>query len=338
MSVVARDSGIECTAGTAADVARPAAARSAPGTARLVLAFMTVYIVWGSTYLAIRVAIETLPPLTMAGIRFVIAGSLLYAIRRPQRAAPLTRRNWLTAGTVGVLMLLGGNGLVCWAEQSVASGLAALLVGAVPIWMVVLDWLIYGGPRPTRTIVAGLVLGLSGIYLLIGPEHLGGQPVSLSGTAALLVACAAWSLGSLYSRHGDLPASTWTATALEMLIGGAALLLVGALLGEPVRIDLHAVSWRSLAALIYLIIFGSILALTAYKWLLQVSPPTRVATYAYVNPVIAILLGTVLAHEPLSPRVLAAVAVILSAVIVITRYAAASPAASPPAPVHGASE
>ena len=219
-------------------------------------------------------------------------------------------------------MLLGGNGLVCWAEQTVASGLAALLIATVPIWMVVLDWLVYRGPRPTRMMVFGLAVGLAGIYILIGPENLGGQRLDLLGGGALLLACVFWTLGSLYSRRGKLPASNWLATAMEMLVGGAALLLVGAAAGEPARINLHAVSLRSLLALGYLIVFGSIVALTAYKWMLQVSTPARVATYAYVNPVIAILLGTALAAEPFTPRIALAAAVILAAVVLITRCSA----------------
>jgi drug/metabolite transporter (DMT)-like permease len=296
----------------------------APSRLKIVAAFAAVYVVWGSTYLAIRIGVETLPPFSMAGVRFLIAGLMMYAFVRPRVTERPTARNWLATGIVGCLMLLGGNGLVCWAEQTVASGLAALLVATVPIWMVVLDWLIYRGPRPSRAIVLGLVVGLAGIYVLIGPEDLGGERLNVLGGVALLLACVFWALGSLHSRRAALPHSSWLATAMEMIVGGVALLVVGALTGETGHISLQAISLRSVLALAYLIVFGSMVGLTSYKWLLHVCAPARVATYAYVNPVIAILLGA-LVGEPLTPRVALAAAVIVAAVVIITRYSAPSP-------------
>ena len=290
---------------------------------KIMAGLAVIYVVWGSTYFAIRIAIETLPPMTMAGLRWLIAGLPLYVLLR-LRGEPIRppRRQWLAAGVIGSLMLLGGNGLVCWAEQTVASGLAALIVGTVPLWIVLLEWLVFRGTRPTGRMLGGLILGLAGILILVGPRRLGGQPIHLPGGIALLLACAFWALGSLYSRRADLPRSTWLATAMEMILGGAVLLIVGLAVGEAGKLDLAAISLRSVLALGYLVVFGSVVALTTYLWLLQVCLPARVATYAYVNPVIAILLGTLFANEPLSPRVAVAAAVIVAAVVVITRSSA----------------
>jgi drug/metabolite transporter (DMT)-like permease len=293
--------------------------RARPSLAALIAAYAAVYILWGSTYLGIRIAIETLPPFIMASARYLVAGALLYAYARRLERSPLTLRQWRDAAIVGTLMMLGGNGLVCWAEQHVASGLAALLIGTVPLWIVVLHWLVYHGPRPTRIMVVGLFVGLVGIYVLIGPQRIGGEPVYWPGAVALLAACAFWALGSLYSRRANLPKSTPLAASMEMLTGGAALLVVGLVMGEPSRVNLAAMSVRSVLALGYLIVFGSLIALTAYMWLLQVSAPAHVATYAYVNPVIAIILGALVAHEPFTPRVAVAGAIIIAAVVVITQ-------------------
>ena len=175
----------------------------------VVVAFAIVYIVWGSTYLAILFAIETIPPFLSAGFRFLSAGLLLYAFIRPRQQAAPTARNWLAAAVVGCLMLVGGNSMVCWAEQTVPSGVAALIIGTVPLWMVLFEWLLYRGPRPTPVILVGLLTGLAGVYLLIGPGEFGGEPVDAAGGIALLFACVFWSFGSLHSRHARLPA--WAA-------------------------------------------------------------------------------------------------------------------------------
>lgn len=281
-------------------------------------AFATVYLVWGSTYLAIRFAIETLPPFLMAGARFLLAGLILLFIVRRRERTVMTGWHWFSAGLTGSLMLIGGNGLVCWAEQTVPSGLAALLIATVPLWMVVLDWLAFGGTRPRARVIFGLIVGLFGVYLLIGPSTIGGERVDLAGGLALLAACMFWSLGSLHSRRAKLPGSPFLATAMQMSIAGALLLVVGALSGELGRLDVSRVSFKSGLALGYLVVFGSILALTAYTWLLRVSSPARVSTYAYVNPVVALMLGALLAGESLTPRVVLAATVILGAVILIT--------------------
>ena len=291
-----------------------------PPTWKVIAGFGVVYVVWGSTYFAIRIGVETLPPFTLAGVRWLVAGLILFVFPIVRSRPRVTAAQWRAAALVGGLMLLGGNGLVCWAEQWVASGLAALLVGTVPLWLVFLDWICFRGERPGRATLVGLLLGSAGVLILVGPHSLGGQPIHIPGAIALVIACACWALGSLYSRRVDVPSPMWLASATQMIAGGVILLGVALATGEFPRVHVHAVSWRSLAALIYLILAGSIITLTTYLWLLKVSTPARLATYAYVNPLIAILLGCWLLGEPFTPRVALAAAVILTAVVVITQY------------------
>lgn len=299
---------------------------ASPSRAALVAAFAAVYLIWGSTYLAIRFAIETLPPFLMAGTRFVIAGALLYAWMRMRGQPRPSAQHWRATAVVGGLLLLGGNGLVVWAEQWVASGVAALLVATVPFWMVLLDWLRPGGVRPSAGIFLGLLIGFGGIALLIGPGDWAGGGVYGLGAAALVLASLSWAVGSIYSRGAALPQSAPLATGMEMLAGGGLLLLVGTLLGEVGRVDPAGISLRSAAALLYLIVFGSLIGFSAYIWLLGVSTPARVSTYAYVNPVVAVFLGWLLANEPLTPRIGLAVAIIVGAVMVITTRRTPAPA------------
>ena len=288
--------------------------------AEILLAFAAIYVIWGSTYLAIRFAIETLPPFLMAASRFLVAGPLLYAWARWRGAARPAPGHWRAAAVVGALLLLGGNGAVVWAEQRVPSGVTALLVAMVPLWMVLLDWLRPGGVRPTLAVFSGVALGLAGLVLLVGPEQiLGGEHVDHAGALALAFGCLTWSIGSVYSRHAPLPASPQLATAMEMVAGGALLLVASLARGEWQQLAAQAISLRSLAALAYLVVFGSLVALTAYVWLLRQTTPARVSTYAYVNPVVAMLLGWALAGEPLSARTLVAAAVIVGGVVLITR-------------------
>lgn len=291
-----------------------------PTRLALFVAFAIVYVVWGSTYLAIRFAIETLPPFLMASARFWVAGALLYLWSRMWgEAARPNAAQWRATAIVGVLLLMGGNGLVVWAEQRVPSGVAALVVGIVPCFMVLIDWLRPGGVRPTARIVAGLALGLVGLVWLVGPDAvMGGGRVDLIGTLALVCASLSWAIGSIYSRHASMPSSPFLSTAMQMLAGAGALLVLSILLGEPARFDADAVSARSVLGLIYLIVLGSIVAFSAYVWLLRVSTPARVSTYAYVNPVVAVFLGWALADEALTARMLIAAAVIVSGVALIT--------------------
>ncbi|MCG3119242.1 MAG: putative inner membrane transporter YedA [bacterium] len=292
---------------------------------RLVTAFAAVYLIWGSTYLAIRIAIETIPPFLMAGIRFLIAGAILYVWARWRGTPPPRRAHWLAAAIVGGLLLVGGNGGVVWAEQRVPSGLTALLIATVPLWMALLNWLRPGGVKPDNGVIAGLALGFIGIMLLVGPGELaGGHHVDSLGAAVLIVASLSWAAGSLYSRRAQLPASPLLTTGMEMLTGGALLLIAGSLAGEWTRFELSALSVRSSLALTYLIVFGALIGFTAYIWLLRVSTPARASTYAYVNPVVAIFLGWALASEPLTARTLLAAAIIVAAVVVITTQRAQS--------------
>jgi drug/metabolite transporter (DMT)-like permease len=268
--------------------------------------------------LAIRLAIETLPPFLMAGVRFIIAGVVLYGWARWRGAPRPVRTHWLAAATAGGLMLLGGNGGVVWAEQRVPSGLTAVLIATVPLWIALLEWL-QGGARPGGRVAGGLMMGLAGIALLVGPGELaGGKGIDLVGAAVLLVASLSWAMGSLYSRRARLPSSPLLSTAMEMLGGGLLLLLAGLVTGQASDLDLIHISLQSVLALCYLIAFGSLVAFTAYVWLLRVTLPAQAATYAYVNPVVAVFLGWALGGEPLTARTLLAAAVIVGAVVIIT--------------------
>ena len=292
----------------------------APTRLALGVAFAIIYVIWGSTFLGILFAIQTLPPFLMASARFLAAGSLLYGWSRfVNGAAAPSLANWRATAVVGVLLLLGGNGLLVWSELRIPSGVAALLVGTVPCFMVLLDWLRPGGARPTGLVIAGLLLGLLGLVWLVGPDTLmGGGRVDLLGAVVVVLGSFLWALGSVYSRHAATPPSPFLSTAMQMLGGGVALLLVSVLLGEPWTFDASTVSLRSVLGLLYLTVFGSIIAFSAYIWLLQHSTPTRVSTYAYVNPVIAVVLGWALAGEALTARVGVAAAIIVSGVALIT--------------------
>jgi drug/metabolite transporter (DMT)-like permease len=293
------------------------AAPAAPSRLKLALAFACVYVIWGSTYLGIRFAIETMPPLLMAGIRFLVAGALLYgwiALRGEARRP--TRQQWKAAAVLGTLFFLGGNGGVSWAETRVPSGLAALLVATIPFWLVMMEWLTGIGSRPSARTVAGIAAGFAGVALLVGSPG-AGAGVDRVGAAVLIVAPMCWALGTVISRRLSHPASHLQSGAMQMLAGGAALVLVGLLMGEGARFRPDAVSTRSLLALIYLILFGSIVAFSAYNWLLHATTPTRVGTYAFVNPAVAVLLGWALAGEEVGPMTLIAGAFILTGVILI---------------------
>lgn len=296
----------------------PDSHRRAPRST-LLAAFAAVYVIWGSTYLAIRFAVETIPPFLMAGARFVAAGGVLLAYARARGLVRVSRAELRGAAIVGLFLLLLGNGAVVWAEQSVPSGITALLVATVPVWMVVVDWLRPGGTRPRVGIFAGLALGLAGIVLLVGPGALAGHSeFSLVATGVLVLGSISWAVGSIYARHAPRPASAVTSNAVQMLAGGAALLVVGVLAREPARLAASQVTARSLWSLAYLATFGSLIGFTAYTHLLEVSTPARVSTYAYVNPIVAVFLGWALAREPVEARTIAAAAVALAGVAIIT--------------------
>ena len=286
---------------------------------RIWAALITVYIVWGSTYLAIRFAVESMPPFLMAAVRFLIAGSILFTWRWIAGDRRPSRREWRSAAIVGLLLLVGGNGGVVWAEQRVASGIAALMVGSAPLWMVTLDAIRPGGSRPNWQTIIGVVIGFLGIVLLVGPWQNTGQNGTLDtlGVLALLAAAFFWSIGSLYSRNAHLPDSPLLGTGMEMLAGGAGLLLLSTLTGEWARLDVATISLKSVLSLAYLIVFGALVGFTAYTWLLRVAPTPLVSTYAYVNPIVALYLGYMIGDEPLTLRIVAAALIVVSSVALI---------------------
>jgi drug/metabolite transporter (DMT)-like permease len=252
-------------------------------------------------------------------VRFLIAGSILFVYRR-LAGDPLPRWNEArSAGIVGLFLLLGGNGAVVWAEQTVPSGLAALMVSSSPLWMMLLEAARPGATRPTPRAILGIVIGFVGVLLLLWPGKSGGLlQVAPWGAGVLVFATLAWAFGSIYSRYAELPSAPLMGSAVEMLVGGVALALLGAVSGEFGRVNLAAISTPSLAGLLYLIIGGSLIGYTAYTWLLRVAPTSLVSTYAYVNPLVALLIGSLLGNEDLSARTLVAAAVILGSVALIT--------------------
>jgi drug/metabolite transporter (DMT)-like permease len=287
------------------------------GTSRgkVVAALAAVYLIWGSTYLAIRFAVETIPPFLMAGTRFLVAGAVLYGWRRAVGVPKPTATQWRAATVVGALMLLGGNGGVVWAEQWVESGTTALIVASVPLWMVLLDWLRPGGRAPRVVVWVGILLGLAGVTLLLGEPDTGER--YLAGWVVLILASISWAAGSLYSRTASLPGPL-LATGMQMLAGGVLLVLAGLVAGEATGLDPDRFSTRSILSLLYLIGFGALIGYSAYVWLLRVTTPALASTYAYVNPVVAVFLGWLLANERLTPRIALASVVIVGAVALIT--------------------
>jgi drug/metabolite transporter (DMT)-like permease len=309
--------------------------RQRPTRARLAFAFTAIYVVWGSTYLAIRYAIDSIPPFLMAGTRFVIAGAALYLWGRLTGAQRPSRAAWVATAITGILMLAVGNGAVTWSEQRIPSGLAALLVASVALWMVLLEFLRKNGTRPTRLSIFGLMLGFGGVALLVGPAALSNaRDLDVLAALVLVGASLSWAAGSIYSRVLPRPESASVGSGMQMLAGGIVLLIVGAASGELGRLDVAAVTTTSLLSLGYLIVFGSLVGFTAYAWLLRVCTPAAVATYAYVNPIVAMLLGWLIAGEEFGPRMIIAAVVILSGVALINR-ASARPAdgANEPRPV-----
>ena len=285
-------------------------------------ALIALYLIWGSTYLAIRFVVETIPPFLSAGVRFLIAGVILFVWRRLAGEPMPSARQWRDVSIVGLLLLLGGNGLVSWAEQYVPSGATALIIGSIPIWLVLLEALRPGGAKPGRIAILGLITGFFGIVILVGPLNLpGGEQLNPLGTAVLLLAALLWAMGSIYSRSAEMPGSALMTTGSQMLVGSLGLLAVSALSGEWARFDPASVTRQSLISLLYLIIFGSLVAFSAYAWLLRHARVSLVATYAYVNPVVAVLLGSWLADEPLNARILLAALVIIGSVVLINTIA-----------------
>lgn len=289
----------------------------APSRTKLVLGFAVLYIVWSTTYLGIQVAVETVPPFLMGAIRFLIAGSVLYLIMRVRQRERPTVVHWRSALIIGGFLMLGGQGGVAWAEQRIPSGLAAVLVATMPLWLILFNWLRTEGQRPDLRTVMGLLGGLGGVVLLIAPWQTGARDIDPWGVLAVVLAAVSWATGSVLTLTAKLPRSHLLATAMEMLAGGLLLLLVATLRGEWQLLDVAGISVASVAAILYLIVFGSLIALSTYIWLLSVCPPSRVSTYTYVNPVVAVFLGWIIAGETLSPRMMVAVVVILGSVVLV---------------------
>lgn len=308
----------------------PAPGRAPPNPAHVVAALLAVYLIWGSTYLAIRFVVETLPPFLSAGARWAVAGAALYLFMRARGAPAPARQTWRGAVVVGAFLLLGGNGLVSLAETSVPSGIAALVVATVPLFVVLFDWAGPARARPSALAVAGLALGFGGVALLVDPFSIGVVRFELWAMAALVAASALWSVGTLYGRDATFAEPPALAMGMQMLGGGACLLLTGAAVGELGQLELGAVSTLSWLSFLYLTTVGALGGFTAYIWLVRNVAPQLATTYAFVNPVIAVMLGAALAAEPLTPRTVAAAGIIIVAVGLITR--ARAPARPAPAP------
>jgi drug/metabolite transporter (DMT)-like permease len=294
-----------------------------PSPLLVVLAFAAVYILWGSTYLGIRLAIETLPPFLMAGTRFTVAGVILLIWSR-LKGEPFSSSfsQWQKALIVGGLLLLCGNGGVTWSEKYVATGLVALLVSTEPLWVVILNWILTR-KRPNSKVLLGVLIGLAGVTMLVSDglsRGSGNSWLSLVGGGVVILAALGWAAGSVYSNRHPIGASTSMASGMQMFSGGSLLLIFALLWGDVGRLNLANASWTSIGAFFYLLVFGSLVGFTAYSWLLNNVTPAMATTYAYVNPVVAVFLGWLIAGEPLTRRMLLAAAVIVSSVILITTF------------------
>lgn len=291
-------------------------------TVQIVLAFGAIYFIWGSTYLAIRVALESFPPFLLMGLRSMLAGAILYLWALRGGAARPVRRQWRSATLCGALLFLIGHGGLAWGEQRVASGIASLLLTTEAFWIALLGWRLAGEDRPGIRVLGGLVAGFLGVGLLIGPRGDQGEAaLDPWGTTVLLLAAVAWAVGSLHSRSTDLPASSMLSAGMQLLAGGFLLGLAALATGEAGLMAQAIITVRALAALAYLIVFGSVLTFSAYIWLLKVVSPARVATHSFVNPAVALLLGWGLLDEPLTPTTMLATAIIVSAVALVVTQA-----------------
>lgn len=295
--------------------------RSRPTTSAVAIALLTVYVVWGSTYLAIAIVIETLPPLLSAGVRFVVAGALMLGVLaararlRPARepVEPATWVHWRSAFVIGALLLLGGNGGVVLAEQYIPSGVAAVLVATVPIWLAVFE-AVQLRRMPNRLVIGGLIAGIVGVMILLAPVE-GLNRLDPLGVGLVVVAAMSWAAGSLYARRAPLPSGQLRVTGMEMLAGGLVLIVGGSVIGELGGIAVESFSARSLVGLVYLVLVGSLAGFTAYSWLLANVPVSTVGTYAYVNPIVAVGLGALILSEPITPRTIIATVIIIGAVV-----------------------
>ena len=288
---------------------------------KLIFAFAMIYIVWGSTYLAIAFAVETMPPFLAIGTRFLTAGILLYGFMRLRGVPVPPRERLINGGIIGFLTLGLGTGLVAWAEQFIESGFAALIITAVPLWFVLFDWLMLKGGAPTRPVIIGLILGFLGISLLTGPQLLSGvQTTDSLAVLLVIIATLSWSAGSLRSKMIRMPENLFMSSAVQMGVGGLMVSLIGLALGEGNSLTITQISSASFWAWMYLVVFGSLGAFSAYVWLLGNAPPKQISSYAFVNPVVAVFLGWWLADELVNARILVACIIMVSAVALIIRY------------------
>jgi drug/metabolite transporter (DMT)-like permease len=298
-----------------------------PAKTALITGFAAIYLIWGSTYLGIRIVVETIPPFLMASVRFFVAGGLIAAYLALTRGFKAQPRQWRDNAIIGGFLCLGGNGLVSWAEQKIPSGIATLIISIGPLFIVLLDWAAHAifkdnrrGTRPTALTFVGLALGFAGLAVLVGPDVARQGVNGLDGLSVLglIGACLFWGIGMIYTKYAHDPVEPFTGAAMQMLTGGGWLLLVSLLCGEPFHFDPAAVSARSVFAWAYLVVFGSLIGFTTFVWLMKHSTPARVSTYAYVNPIVAVFLGWLVLHEPVSPRIFTASAIIIAGVAIIT--------------------
>jgi drug/metabolite transporter (DMT)-like permease len=324
------------------------AAEKPPSRSALIAAFVAIYLIWGSTYLGIRIAVETMPPFLMIGARFLVAGAIVTGFIALRRGLRVTAAQWRDNAIIGGLLCLGGTGLVSWSEEKIPSGITTLIISASPVFIVLMDWVAYAyfkdgqrGTKPTPIIFLGLALGITGLAVLVGPDVFAGagglDPWRVTG---LIAATLFWGAGMMYMRYARNPLESFTASGIQMMCGSLWLLLAGIVSGEFSRLNLDAITARSFGAWCYLVVFGSLIAFSAFTWLMKHSTPARVSTYAYVNPIVAVFLGWLILQEPVSPRIFVAAAVIIAGVAIITvaknrkRAPASSPVPAAPHPLR----
>lgn len=303
------------------------AAEKHPSPSAIAAGFAAIYIIWGSTYLGIRIAVETMPPFLMASARFLVAGAIVAAFIGLTRGFRATAKQWRDNAIVGGFLCLGGNGLVSWAEEKVPSGIATLIISAGPVFIVLMDWAVHAwfkdgkrGTKPGAMTFVGLALGIAGLAILVGPDVFttGTGSLDPGRVLGLLAATLLWGVGMLYMRYASNPAEPFTASGIQMLTGSGWLLAASLATGELSRFDPAAITGRSVLAWSYLVVFGSLIGFSTFTWLMKHSTPARVSTYAYVNPVVAVFLGWLVLHEPVSPRIFLAAGVIIAGVAIIT--------------------
>jgi drug/metabolite transporter (DMT)-like permease len=290
-----------------------------PSRWKTLAAFAIIYFVWGSTFLAIRICVHEIPPLLCAALRFFIAGLILYVWMLFRREPSPTRRQWLSASTIALLIFVGDYGLLFWAERRVPSGIAAVMLATIPAFMALSEIILLRTQRLTLRLALALLIGLAGVAVLVSRGlHLGSAPIDNLGAIALIFCAIFWSIGSILTRKLPLPSSKVMSSGAQMLAGGILLILAAAAFGEFPRFHPRAVSAAAWLSLVYLIIAGSIMGFTAYLWLIHRQSPTKVGTYAYVNPVVAVLIGYFFAAEPLGLRTILGTLLILISVLAIT--------------------